>query len=168
LAPLRYDCCVESRRKIVTQAELQVLLNAARARGEAIVFTNGCFDVLHAGHVQYLYEARRAGDVLVVGLNSDASVRRAKGPGRPLVPATDRADVLAALEMVDLVTIFDEDTPLDLIKAVRPQVLVKGSDWALDEVVGRAEVEATGGRVVLVPVRAGVSTTEILARSRSR
>jgi len=158
---------MESRRKIISRAEISVRLDAARSRGSRIVFTNGCFDVLHVGHVQYLYEAKRAGDILIVGLNSDASVRRIKGAGRPAVPAEERAEVLAALEMVDLVTIFNEDTPLDLIKAVRPQVLVKGADWAPDQVVGRAEVEADGGRLLLIPLRTGVSTTGILERIRS-
>jgi rfaE bifunctional protein nucleotidyltransferase chain/domain len=159
---------VESRRKIVPRDRLAAHLAPLRARGARIVFTNGCFDLLHAGHVQYLYEARRAGDVLVVGLNGDASVQRLKGAGRPLVPQQERAEVLAALEMVDVVTIFDEDTPLALIEAVRPHVLVKGADWAPDQVVGRAEVEADGGRVVLVPLRPGASTTALVERLRAR
>lgn len=156
-----------SQRKIVTRAQLAISLNTARARGARIVFTNGCFDLLHAGHVHYLYEAKLSGDVLVVGLNSDASVRRMKGCGRPIVPETERAEVLAALEMVDFVCVFDEDTPLDLIETVRPDVLVKGADWAPDQVVGRAEVESAGGRLVLVPLRPGLSTTRLIDRLRS-
>lgn len=123
---------------------------------------------MHAGHIHYLYEAKRHGDVLVVGLNSDASVSRLKGPDRPLVPVEERAEMLAALEMVDFVTVFDADTPLDLIRAVEPDVLVKGADWAPENVVGRQEVEAHGGRVVLAPVRPGLSTTDLVARIRSR
>lgn len=165
---LGYDACVTSRRKIVTRPELDVALDDARRRGARIVFTNGCFDLLHAGHVHYLYEAKRSGDVLVVGLNSDASIRRMKGPGRPLVPVDERAEVLAALEMVDFVSVFAEDTPLELIKAVHPDVLVKGADWAPDQVVGRAEVQSTGGRLVLVPLRAGVSTTQLVERLHER
>jgi len=158
---------MESRRKIVDRNGLSERLAALRAQSARIVFTNGCFDLLHVGHVQYLYEARSAGDVLIVGVNSDESVRRLKGPTRPLVPEAERAEVVAALEMVDLVTIFHEDTPLELITLVQPQVLVKGADWSPDQVVGRAEVEAAGGRVLLVPIRPGVSTTGILRRAGS-
>jgi D-beta-D-heptose 7-phosphate kinase/D-beta-D-heptose 1-phosphate adenosyltransferase len=155
---------VESHRKVVDRAALPSALSPWRARGARIVFTNGCFDLLHAGHVEYLYAAKRAGDVLVVGLNSDASVRRAKGRGRPIVPVEDRADLLGALEMVDIVSVFEEDTPLALIRIVRPAVLVKGADWAPEAVVGREEVEADGGRLLLVPLRAGLSTTELVRR----
>jgi rfaE bifunctional protein nucleotidyltransferase chain/domain len=153
-------------RKIVPRADISARVGALRAQNVRIVFTNGCFDLVHAGHVEYLYAAKRAGNVLIVGLNSDASVARAKGPGRPTVPQSERAEVIAALEMVDLVTIFDEDTPLELIKSVRPDVLVKGADWAYDEVVGRVEVEAGGGQVLLVPLRQGVSTTALVERIR--
>jgi D-beta-D-heptose 7-phosphate kinase/D-beta-D-heptose 1-phosphate adenosyltransferase len=156
-----------SRRKVLSREALLSALTDARRRGARVAFTNGCFDLLHAGHVQYLYEAKRHGDILVVGLNSDASVRRLKGPGRPLVPATERAEVLAALEMVDYVTVFDADTPIDLIRAVAPDALIKGADWAPGNVVGRAEVEATGGRVVLATVRPGLSTTDLVERIRS-
>ncbi len=157
-----------SRRKILPQGALLSALADARRRGARVAFTNGCFDLLHAGHVHYLYEAKRHGDVLVVGLNSDASVARLKGARRPLVPAEERAELLAALEMVDFVTVFDTDTPLDLIRAVAPDVLIKGADWAPEHVVGRAEVEAHGGRVVLAPVRPGLSTTDLVERIRSR
>jgi D-beta-D-heptose 7-phosphate kinase/D-beta-D-heptose 1-phosphate adenosyltransferase len=156
-----------SRRKIVARDDLLSRLADARARGARIVFTNGCFDLLHAGHVDYLYEAKRHGDLLVVALNGDRSIRRLKGPGRPLVPAEERATLVAALEMVDLVTLFDEDTPIDLIRAVRPDVLVKGADWAMQDVVGRAEVEAHGGRVVLAALRPGLSSSNLLERIRS-
>lgn len=138
-----------------------------RPRTGTIVFTNGCFDLLHRGHVEYLYAARALGDLLVVGLNSDDSVRRLKGPDRPLNPLDDRALVLAALECVDAVTPFPEDTPLALIRALLPDVLVKGGDYTPETVVGRAEVEAAGGRVVIVPLVPGRSTTGTIERMRS-
>jgi D-beta-D-heptose 7-phosphate kinase/D-beta-D-heptose 1-phosphate adenosyltransferase len=130
------------------------------------VFTNGVFDLLHRGHVEYLEEARALGDRLVVGINSDASVRRLKGAERPLVPEAERAEILAALECVDLVMTFDEDTPDRLIEDVRPDVLVKGGDWPLDQIAGRAFVESYGGRVANVPLREGLSTTRIVERIR--
>jgi D-beta-D-heptose 7-phosphate kinase/D-beta-D-heptose 1-phosphate adenosyltransferase len=129
-----------------------------------LVFTNGCFDLLHRGHVEYLNQARGLGDALVVGVNTDASVERLKGPGRPVVPQGDRAIVLAGLESVDAVTLFDEDTPRALIAALLPDVLVKGGDYALDEVVGREEVEAAGGEVLALPLVPGRSTTDLLGR----
>ena len=129
-----------------------------------VVFTNGCFDLLHRGHVEYLAQARALGHVLVVGLNSDASARRVKGAGRPLVAETDRAVVLAGLRSVDAVTLFDEDTPLDLIKALLPDVLVKGGDYDLDDIVGRDAVEGAGGDVRVLPLVEGHSTTDILDR----
>jgi D-beta-D-heptose 7-phosphate kinase/D-beta-D-heptose 1-phosphate adenosyltransferase len=136
-------------------------------RDQRIVFTNGCFDVLHRGHVSYLVAARELGDMLVVGVNTDASVRRLdKGPGRPLVSGADRAYVLAALECVDVVTLFDEDTPRELVSALVPDVLAKGGDYDLERVVGRDEVEAAGGRVELIPYVEGYSTTELLRRVR--
>jgi len=134
--------------------------------GRRVVFTNGCFDLLHVGHVRYLAAARDAGDLLVVGLNDDASVRRLKGPSRPLVAETARAEVIAALAAVDYVTLFGEDTPYALIAAVQPDVLVKGADWAADQVVGRDVVEARGGRVILIPVVEGFSTTSLVERLR--
>ena len=142
-------------------------LDRWRAAGERIVFTNGVFDLLHRGHVEYLEDARRLGDRLVVGINSDASVRRLKGPTRPLVAEDERAELLAALESVDLVVRFGDDTPLALIEAVAPDVLAKGGDWALDRIVGREWVEARGGRVVSLPVREGWSTTSIVERIRA-
>jgi D-beta-D-heptose 7-phosphate kinase/D-beta-D-heptose 1-phosphate adenosyltransferase len=134
---------------------------AARAR---LVFTNGVFDLLHRGHVEYLEEARMLGDRLVVGVNSDASVGRLKGPGRPIVPEDERVELLAALECVDLVVLFDEDTPERIIREVAPDVLVKGGDWALEAIVGREFVEARGGRVQRIRVRVGWSTTRIIER----
>jgi D-beta-D-heptose 7-phosphate kinase/D-beta-D-heptose 1-phosphate adenosyltransferase len=138
----------------------------ARREGKTVVFTNGCFDLLHRGHVDILAAARAKGDLLVVGLNSDASTRRLKGPGRPLVPDGDRAAVLAALAAVDVVVVFEEDTPLELIRALVPDVLVKGADYRPEEVVGRDVVEAAGGRVELVPLTEGRSTTSLVERLR--
>ena len=125
---------------------------------------NGCFDLLHPGHLALLEAARREGDLLVVALNSDASVRRLKGEGRPIVPQAERAEVLLALEPVDAVVLYEEDTPLALVRALLPDVLVKGSDWAEDAIVGRAEVEAAGGRVVLVDLLPGRSSSAIVER----
>ena len=134
---------------------------AARAR---VVFTNGVFDLLHRGHVEYLGEARALGDRLVVGVNSDASVRRLKGPARPLVPQEERVELLFALEAVDLAVLFDEDTPERLICEVRPDVLVKGGDWAIEEIVGREFVESLGGRVETIRLREGISTSILVQR----
>jgi D-beta-D-heptose 7-phosphate kinase/D-beta-D-heptose 1-phosphate adenosyltransferase len=138
-----------------------------RRAGRKVVFTNGCFDLLHRGHVEYLAEARALGDALVVGVNDDASVRRLKGKGRPLVSAADRAQVLAALAVVDRVVLFSEDTPAALITELLPDVLVKGGDYVLDGVVGREAVEAAGGEVRLIAFRPGYSTTDLLARLRA-
>ncbi len=135
-----------------------------RPRDFRLVFTNGCFDILHRGHVEYLHQASALGDRLVVGVNSDASVERLKGPGRPVVPQEDRALVLAALESVAAVTLFHEDTPLELLAALLPDVLVKGGDYSAQEVVGREEVEAQGGRVEIIPFILGRSTTELINR----
>ena len=135
-----------------------------RPRDRKMVFTNGCFDLLHRGHVEYLAQARALGDVLVVALNSDASVRRLKEAGRPLVVEADRAAVLAGLRSVDAVTLFDEDTPLELISALLPDVLVKGGDYDLDGIVGRDVVEKAGGDVRVLPFVEGYSTTDILTR----
>lgn len=138
-----------------------------RRAGRAIVFTNGCFDLLHPGHVRSLREARRLGDRLVVGLNSDASVRRqGKGPERPILKGAERAEVLAALEMVDYVSIFDEDTPLELIRVVLPDVLVKGADWTDEQIVGADFVRERGGRVERLLIHAELSTTELIRRIR--
>ena len=129
-----------------------------------VVFTNGCFDILHPGHVDYLQRARDLGSCLVVGLNSDASVRRLKGPARPVNDETSRALVLSALACVDYVVIFEEDTPYELIRAVAPDVLVKGGDWSVDRIVGRDLVEGAGGRVLSIPLLAGHSTTAVIER----
>jgi D-beta-D-heptose 7-phosphate kinase/D-beta-D-heptose 1-phosphate adenosyltransferase len=154
---------------VLDAAQLDEYLRDARSAGRRIVFTNGVFDILHPGHVRYLQAARAHGDLLIVGLNSDASVRRNKGPERPVNPQDERAEVLAALACVDAVSIFDEDTPADIIGRVQPDVLVKGADWPADQIVGRDTVEARGGRVVLEPVEQGYSTTDIIARvQRSR
>lgn len=150
--------------KQVVRADLAALLQRERAAGRRIVFTNGCYDVLHAGHVRFLTAARSHGDVLVLGLNGDASVRRLKGPSRPVNAVGDRLEVLSALSMVDHVVVFDEDTPETLIREVQPDVLVKGEDWAQKGVVGRDVVEARGGKVVLVPLLEGRSTTRTLER----
>jgi D-beta-D-heptose 7-phosphate kinase/D-beta-D-heptose 1-phosphate adenosyltransferase len=137
-----------------------------RAQGRRLVMTNGCFDLLHPGHVALLEASRAEGDVLVVALNSDGSVRRLKGEGRPLVPAAERAELLLALEAVDRVVVYEDDTPLALVLALVPDVLVKGADWPLEKIVGRDEVEAAGGRVVRVPVLAGRSTSAIVETIR--
>ena len=147
------------------QAESAVL--TARAEGRRIVFTNGVFDLLHPGHVRYLQQARTLGDMLIVGLNADASVRRNKGPDRPITPQNERAEVLAALECVNAVVIFEQDTPAEIVRRVQPDVLVKGADWPADQIVGRDTVEARGGRVVLVPVEQGHATSAIVERIRS-
>jgi len=152
--------------KIVSQDELIPLIAREKRNGRRVVFTNGCFDLLHPGHVRCLAEARALGDLLVVAINSDSSVRGNKGPERPLVPQNDRAEVLAALSSVDYVTIFDEPTPRDLIARVLPSVLVKGADWAPNEVVGREQVEAAGGRVISIPLAPGYSTTRLLQKIR--
>ncbi|QDU85878.1 Bifunctional protein HldE [Planctomycetes bacterium Pla163] len=151
-------------RKVQDEAGLDAMVQRWRQEGRRIVFTNGCFDVLHAGHVQYLRFARSQGDVLVVGINDDASVRRLKGPERPVNPLADRMEVLAALEMVDAVAPFGEDTPKTVIERVTPDVLVKGEDWREKGVVGREWVERHGGKVVLAPLLAGRSTTSTLEK----
>lgn len=148
--------------KVLTRPEL--IARFGRPRERRVVFTNGCFDLLHRGHVEYLHAARELGDALVVGLNGDDSVRRLKGPDRPLVPEEDRAIVLAGLGCVDAVTLFNEDTPADLIAALLPDVLVKGGDYAADEVVGGDDVRAHGGEVVIIGFVEGRSTTSLVHR----
>lgn len=139
---------------------------SVRSRGGKVVFTNGVFDLLHPGHVRYLQEARALGDALIVGLNSDRSVRAIKGPERPVTPESERAEVLQALACVDAVVIFDEDTPHAVISQVQPDVLVKGADWGPDTIVGRDVVEARGGRVVRIALAPGYSTTNLIERIR--
>jgi D-beta-D-heptose 7-phosphate kinase/D-beta-D-heptose 1-phosphate adenosyltransferase len=146
--------------------EARAKLELWRAAKAKVVFTNGVFDLVHRGHVEYLEDARALGDRLVVGLNSDASTRRLKGPSRPIVGEQDRAAVVGALACVDLVVMFDDDTPLRLIEAVRPDVLVKGADYGVADIVGRELVESNGGRVTTVPLREGISTSEIVRRIR--
>ena len=155
------------REKILTTPALAIALSARRARKERLVFTNGCFDLLHVGHTRYLQAARTLGDCLIVGINSDASVRTIKPDGRPIVPQAQRAEVLAALACVDHVVIFDEPDPRNLIAAVQPDVLVKGGDWPLEQIVGREIVQARGGTVVTIPLVPDVSTTTLMQRIQS-
>ena len=155
-----------ARDKVLTRRAAGDAVARARRRGERVIFTNGCFDLLHVGHVRSLEQARGLGDRLVVAVNSDASVRRLKGPTRALVPARQRAEVLAALACVDWVVVFGEDTPLAVIRALRPDVLAKGGDWKLDEIVGGDEVESWGGRVVRLRQVPGVRTTSILNQAK--
>jgi rfaE bifunctional protein nucleotidyltransferase chain/domain len=152
--------------EILTLEEAILRFGREKRNGRRIVFTNGCFDLLHPGHIGSLEQARALGDALIVGLNSDASVRQLKGAGRPVLPERERAEILAALESVDAVVIFDEPTPREVIARLLPDVLVKGGDWPGDQIVGREEVEAAGGRVVSIPVVPGYSTTEILRKIR--
>jgi len=152
--------------KITSSASLKRRLTMERRQGKRIVFTNGCFDLIHPGHVRYLRAAKKLGDVLVVALNSDASVRRLKGASRPLVGEQDRCEVVAALEMVDYVTLFGQDTPYDLIKLLQPDILVKGGDWKTDQIVGADVVRAAGGRVRSLQFADGYSTTRLLERAK--
>ena len=155
-------------KKILSQPELLSERARLRDAGQKLVFTNGVFDILHVGHVRYLQQARELGDTLVVAINSDASTRELKGNGRPLTSENDRAEILAALACVDYVTVFDNLSPRSLIAELLPDVLVKGGDYALDQIHGREEVEAAGGRVVSLPFVGGASTTAIIERIRSR
>jgi D-beta-D-heptose 7-phosphate kinase/D-beta-D-heptose 1-phosphate adenosyltransferase len=151
-------------QRIFDRPSLLHQVNRWRVLGKTIAFTNGCFDIPHAGHIASLSDAAREADFLIVGLNSDASTRRLKGPGRPVNDQHARATVIAALLMVDAVAFFDEDTPLDLIEAIRPDVLVKGGDYTLEQIVGAIEVMSWGGRVVINPIVAGFSTTGLLEK----
>jgi rfaE bifunctional protein nucleotidyltransferase chain/domain len=152
--------------EILTLDEAILRFGREKRNGRRVVFTNGCFDLLHPGHIGSLEQARALGDALIVGLNSDASVRQLKGAGRPVLPERERAEILAALEFIDAVVIFDELTPREVIARLLPDVLVKGGDWPGDQIVGREEVEAAGGRVVSIPVVPGYSTTAILQKIR--
>lgn len=160
--------CTNDREKIVSLAQLEKRLEAIRRQGSRVAFTNGCFDILHSGHVAYLEQARKTADCLVVALNSDASVRALKGEGRPVNREADRARVLAALGCVDFVAVFNEETPLALIRAILPDVLVKGADWPEEQIVGGAEVKAAGGRVVRIPFAHDISTTGVISRIQTR
>ena len=157
-----------ARDKILTRTRAAQVLRRAQRRGERVVFTNGCFDLLHVGHVRSLEEARSHGDRLVVAINTDRSVRRLKGPGRPVVGARQRAEVLAGLACVDWVVLFGEETPLRVIRALRPDVLAKGGDWKLDQIVGREDVEGWGGRVVRLRQVPGVRTSAVVERMAKR
>ena len=158
----------KARSKQLARSAAVRAVRAARRRGLRVVFTNGCFDLLHVGHVRSLEAARRLGDRLIVGVNADAGVRRLKGPGRPIVPARQRAEILAALECVDWVVLFREATPLALIRALRPDVLAKGGDWSRDAIVGREEVAGWGGRVVRLRQVPGVRTSRVISQARRR
>ena len=151
---------------VLTLDELILQFGREKRNGKRVVFTNGCFDVLHPGHIHSLESARALGDCLIVGLNGDESVRSLKGAGRPVIPAGERAEILASLECVDAVVVFEDLTPEKVIAALLPDVLVKGGDWPGNQIVGREEVEAAGGRIVLVDTVPGYSTTEILKRIR--
>ena len=154
--------------KIGKLHEIKVVVEKAKKKGAKVVLTNGCFDLLHLGHLHLLREAKKLGDLLVVALNSDQSVRAIKGPDRPILAEAARAELIAALEMVDYVTLFDEADPRNVVKELRPHVLVKGADWAGGNVVGKELVEKEGGQVALVPYLEGYSTTEIIERIRKR
>lgn len=153
--------------KLKSLDELARIAAAARAKGQTVVFTNGCFDLLHRGHVHTLREAKALGDLLIVALNSDKSVKSIKAPERPILPETDRLELIAAMEMVDYVILFDDPDPYRLIATIKPQVLAKGGDWTADKIIGADIVEAAGGRVARVPYLKGFSTTEIIERIRN-
>jgi D-beta-D-heptose 7-phosphate kinase/D-beta-D-heptose 1-phosphate adenosyltransferase len=150
------------KQKIKGRKELLRIIKNLRAKGNRIVFTNGCFDLLHIGHIRYLEKAKTLGDILVVGVNSDSSVRKIKGPKRPVLPVKERTEILSGLECVDYVTIFDEVDPLKLITSLKPNVLVKGGDWAKEQIVGREVVERSGGEVVVIPFIKGASTSNLI------
>lgn len=150
--------------KVLSIAEAVALVEHFRHGGKEVVLTNGVFDILHPGHVRYLQDARREGDALIVAVNSDRSVRAIKGPARPVNPESERAETLAALACVDAVVVFDEDNPQQIVDRLQPDVLVKGADWALDEIIGRQTVESRGGRVVRIPLAEGYSTSAIIKK----
>lgn len=150
--------------KIKRLRELKALVEKARAAGKKVVLTNGCFDLLHRGHLHLLREARALGDLLIVAINSDVSVKTIKEPSRPILPEHERAELISALEMVNYVTIFDESDPYDLIKELKPDVLAKGGDWSEDKIIGKDIVEKEGGKVVVIPYLEGHSTTQIIER----
>ena len=154
--------------RVLTKAEAVAWREELGRQGRRVVFTNGVFDILHPGHVRYLAEARRQGDALIVAVNSDRSVRAIKGPERPVNPENERAEVITALAVVDAAVVFDEDTPYDIIRAIQPDVLVKGADWAHDRIVGRDIVEARGGVVIRVKVEEGHSTTSVIKKVKER
>jgi len=149
---------------LVDLEKLLEILNGERKKGKKVVFTNGCFDIIHAGHVDYLEKVKSLGDILVVGLNSDHSVKRIKGEKRPIIPQEMRAKVLSSLKPVDYVVIFEEDTPAKLIEAIKPDVLVKGGDWPLEKIIGKDFVESYGGRVLTIPFEYDISTSQIIEK----
>ena len=155
---------LEASEKVLDRHSLKMRVELLRKVGKRLVFTNGCFDLLHIGHVRYLQAARGYGDHLAVGVNSDSSVRQIKGPNRPIVPEVQRSEVVAALACVDWVTVFDEPDPSALITLLVPDVLVKGADWSRDDIIGAEEVEKAGGRVVRIPLEPGVSTSTLMER----
>ena len=157
---------MNAAEKVLDRNTLKEKVDSLRKAGSRVVFTNGCFDLLHIGHVRYLQEARELGDCLVVAVNSDSSVQQIKEPGRPIIPEGQRAEVVAALGCVDLVTIFDEPDPLDLIRLLKPDVLVKGTDWSEEEIVGAPEVREAGGQVLRIPLVPESSTSVILEKVR--
>ena len=156
------------KNKIISRPQIAGLMKNLKKKGRKIVFTNGCFDLLHVGHVRYLKEARGQGDCLVIGLNSDQSMRQIKDPARPLISEDQRAEVLAALECVDYIVLFDEADPFKLIEEIRPDVLVKGADWSLDKIIGADLVQSYGGKVHRVDLVPLISTSEIIQRILSR
>jgi rfaE bifunctional protein nucleotidyltransferase chain/domain len=157
---------VDAAEKILDRNSLKAKVNSLRQEGKVVVFTNGCFDLLHVGHVRYLQKARKRGDCLLVAVNSDSSVRQIKGPTRPIIPEEQRAEVVASLACVDWVTVFDEPDPLVLIKLLKPDVLVKGDDWPEEKIVGASEVKEAGGKVSRISVEIEVSTSDILEKVR--
>ena len=154
--------------KLKSLGEIKAISAQARKQGQTVVFTNGCFDLLHRGHVHVLRQAKAAGNLLIVGINSDESVKRIKGPNRPVLPESDRAELISAMEMVDYVLLFDEPDPYEVISVLRPNVLVKGGDWNSDKIVGADIVEEDGGRVAIVPYLQGFSTSEIIERIKNQ
>ncbi|MFH1092003.1 MAG: D-glycero-beta-D-manno-heptose 1-phosphate adenylyltransferase [Pseudomonadota bacterium] len=157
----------DAKEKICTWNEARQRVQARQAGGGRVVFTNGCFDLLHVGHLRYLAQARAWGDFLIIGLNSDRSVETIKGPPRPIIPQDQRTEILAGLTLVDAVVIFDQPDPLELITFLQPDLLVKGGDWSVEKIIGREVVEARGGRALTVPLTPGISTTAILERIRT-
>ena len=151
-------------KKLKSPNQLKKILGVLKRQGKKIVFTNGCFDILHVGHIRYLSQARKLGDILVVGLNTDRSVRTIKGEKRPLVCENERAEVLSALKVVDYVVLFDEPDPLALIKALKPSILVKGADWPEDKIIGADVIKQSGGRVVRIPLVPGSSSTNLIEK----
>ena len=153
--------------KLKSIDELRTIIAEAKAKGQVVVFTNGCFDLLHRGHVHLLRQAKALGDLLIVAINSDTSVKAIKGPARPILPETDRVELIAAMEMVDYVVLFEEPDPYNTIAALRPKVLVKGADWTSEEIIGADIVRRDGGEIVVLPYLKGFSTTEIIEKVRS-